>query len=278
MAVVAVCGVLLLAGLAAAVGWGGRPFAAPPVEPAPSAAEVARRFVWYAAMMLLAGVTVGILVIGAGGRLAMRLLAVTAGEAAQGRITEADEVVGRISVDGTIGFVVFNGVFGGIVGGALYLLLRRYLPGGRRGGIVFGLGLLVVLGTTLDPLRSENPDFDIVGPGWLAVVVFTLLALLFGAAMAAIANRASAWLPLPARNRKVLLRYLPPAALAAVGFTATVVLVVVGAVVVAASRWQLIVDAVRSRRALLAGRLIAALLVVLALPNAIRNVADIAGR
>jgi len=36
---------------------------------------------------------------------------VTAGPEAQGRVTEADEVVGRISVDGTLGFVVFTGLF-----------------------------------------------------------------------------------------------------------------------------------------------------------------------
>ena len=38
----------------------------------------------------------------------MRLLAVTAGDAAQGRITEADQLVGAISVDGTMGFVIFR--------------------------------------------------------------------------------------------------------------------------------------------------------------------------
>ena len=112
----------------------------------------------------------------------MRLLAVTAGDAAQGRLTEAEEVVGQITLDGTIGFVIFNGVFGGVLFGALYLILRRFLPDGVTGGVVYGLGLLLVFGAILDPLRSKNPDFDIVGPGWLAVIVFTLLAASFGVA------------------------------------------------------------------------------------------------
>ena len=43
----------------------------------------------------------------------MRLLAVTAGPTAQGRITEADQVVGRISLDGTLGFIVFTSLFFG---------------------------------------------------------------------------------------------------------------------------------------------------------------------
>ena len=84
MAVMAVCGALLLAGLAAGVMWHGRTFCAPAVEGELSAGEAARRFVWYSSLALLAGVGAGISVIGAGGRLAMRLLAVTGGREAQG--------------------------------------------------------------------------------------------------------------------------------------------------------------------------------------------------
>ena len=40
---------------------------------------------------------------GAGGRLVMRLLAVTAGDGAQGRITEADQVVGGSAPAGRSG-------------------------------------------------------------------------------------------------------------------------------------------------------------------------------
>ena len=50
-----------------------------------------------------AGSGPGLLVTGPAIRLIMRLLAVTSGDDAQGRITEADEVVGRIDVVGTIG-------------------------------------------------------------------------------------------------------------------------------------------------------------------------------
>jgi hypothetical protein len=67
-----------------------------------------------------------------------------------------------------------------VVAAALYLVLRRLLPAGRLGGVVFGVGLLVVFGTTVDPLRRDNPDFDIVGPGWLSVLVFASLAVAFG--------------------------------------------------------------------------------------------------
>src|SRR3954447_26533901 len=163
MAIMIVCGVLLLLGLAAGVRWSAAPFAAPERSAVLTAGEVARGYVWYSSIILTAGVVAGITVIGAGGRLAMRLHAVTSGDDAQGRITEASETVGKITTDGTIGFVLFNGVLGGVVFGALFLMVRRFLPAGRWGGVAYGLGLLVVLGSIMDPLRKQNSDFDIVG-------------------------------------------------------------------------------------------------------------------
>jgi hypothetical protein len=279
MAIMAVCGILLAAGLAAAVGWRNRPFTPPPSEDEEiSSAEVARRFAWYSALALTGGVMAGITVIGAGGRLVMRLLAVTSSDDAQGRITEAEEIVGKITLDGTIGFVLFNGIFGGVIAAGLYLLVRRFLPGGWRGGVAFGLGLLVIMGTTIDPLRDENPDFDIVGPGWLSVVAFTALAVIFGVVLAAVMARLSEWLPLVSTDRRVLLRYAGPAAIAVLAFSVTFVLVVICLLVVAVTRWRPVREAVRSRQWLVGGRVLLLALVVIALPNAISSVADIATR
>ena len=114
MLIMLVCGALLLLGLAAGVSAAGRPFSHPTPTLCSLPEKSPRRFVWYASLTLTAGVLAGITIIGAGGRLAMRLLAVTAGDDAQGRITEAREVVGDITLDGTIGFVLFNGIFGGV--------------------------------------------------------------------------------------------------------------------------------------------------------------------
>jgi hypothetical protein len=276
-----VCGALLVSGVVAAVRWGGRPFEAP-ARPEPGtvlgAGEVARRYVWYVALTLLAGVAAGVTVVGGGGRLAMRLLAVTAGDAAQGRITEAEEVVGEVTVGGTIGFVLFNGIFVGVTTAAVYLLVRRLLPPGRLGGLTYGLGLLVVLGVSADPLRRDNPDFDIVGPGWLSVAVFTAIALLYGATLAATAARLSGWLPLPAAQRRVVARYLPPAALAAVLFVVTAMAALVGAAVVLLSRWGPAGAAVRSPRWVVVGRVLAVVLVLASLPATLAGVADIATR
>jgi hypothetical protein len=203
----------------------------------------------------------------------MRLLAATAGPSAQGRLTEAEEIVGLITTDGTFGFIVFTGLFFGLPSGALYMLLRRWLPGGRLAGPAFGLLLLVVAAPYLDPLRPENPDFDIVGPGWLAVVVFSAMALLHGMVVAALAARYSERLPLIELKVRTLIRYLPllvllPAfpVLLPVALGAVVAMAVGGLGVWTSSR----LDAV-GRAVLLAAGLVA-------LPWFIGAVIDIAGR
>ena len=278
MAIVAVCGLVLIAGLVAGIRWGGLPFEPPPRATGSTVPDVVRRYLWYYSIALVAGVGAGVTVIGAGGRLAMRLLAVTAGDAAQGRITEADEVVGEITVDGTIGFIVFNGLIGGVAGAVIYLVVRRLLPAGRWGGIAYGLALLTVFGATLDPLRRENPDFDIVGPGWLAVLVFTAMALAFGAAMAGIAARVSSWLPLPSADRRTAARFAPSVGLALLMYPVTVIAVVVGLVVVLVTRWRPLPAAVRSPRWVLAGRVLAGAIVLVSLPVLVGSALDIASR
>ena len=278
MGVMIGCGVLLALGLAGAWRWRNVPFAVPDLHADLTAGEISRRYLWYVSIIITGGVAAGVAVIGAGGRLAMRLLAVTGGEAAQGRLTEADEIVGRITVDGTISFVSFNGVFGGLLFGALYLLVRRFLPAGPLGGAAYGLGLLLAFGAVLDPLRRDNPDFDIVGPGWVAVLTFTLLALAFGLVLQAFIARTSTWLPLLSTERRVLVRYVPPLALAAIGFSVTAFLVLVGAVVVLASRWRLVVDGVRSDRWVTAGRVLVIGAVLLSVPNIIGSIIDIGTR
>ena len=278
MVMMGVCGAVLLTSLVLGVRWSGRPFASPPPIDAPSAAEVARRYTWYCALLLSAGITSGIAVVGTGGRLAMRLLAVTAGDEAQGRITEAREVVGEITVGGSIAFILFTGVFVGAISAAIYLVIRRLLPPGWLGGLALGAGLLIVFGTTIDPLRDENPDFDLVGPGWLAVLVFTAVALAYGVVLSGFVARLSSWLPMPSMDRKVLLRYLPIVLVAVAGFTVTFGLVLVGALVVLVTRWAPLIRAVRSRAALAVGRVALIVLLAFSLPGPVQSIADIVSR
>lgn len=281
MDVMAVCGLMVLAGAVGVVYWGGREVSVPagggePADP-PPAGLVARRYLWYLTLAVVAGVGSGVLVAGAGGRLVMRLLAVTAGDAARGRVTQAGEIVGRISVGGTIGFIVFAALFFGFATGALYLLVRRWLPGGRLGGVAYGGLLLVLAATRIEPLHPDNPDFDIVGPGWLAVAAFGGLVVLHGMLVAALAGRYSAVAPLPAWDRRSFVAHAPLALLlpAAPIF---VPVVVVGAAAVALSRIRPLTAFLRSRPASLIGRALVVAAALVALPGSVSALVDIAGR
>ena len=284
MAVVVVCGLMVVLGLVAVVRWGGETARRPPGDEEaggdpspPSPGLVARRYVWYLTVAVVSGVGAGLLVAGAGGRLAMRLLAATAGDAAQGRVTEADEVVGRISVGGTVGFMIFTALFFGFATGVLYLVIRRWLPPGRWGGSAFGALLLVVAATRVEPLRGDNPDFDIVGPGWVAIAAFASLVVVHGMLVAAIAGRFSRTLPLPSAEPRDLLRHTPLAVL--LPFAPVLVpITAVGAGAVVVSRMGSVTGAVRSVRATAVGRVVITLVALVSLPGAVSTVVDIAGR
>jgi hypothetical protein len=286
MAVIILCIALVLAGLVAVVRWGGlaveppptsRPDGAGPTDP-PPVSLVVRRYLWYLTVALISGAAAGILAAGAGGRLVMRLLAVTAGADAQGQITEAEEIVGRITIDGTLGFVVFTGLFFGPVSGAAYLLLRRWLPAGRAGGLAFGALLLVVAGTRLEPLRRSNPDFDLVGPGWVAVVAFTVLVVFHGMLVAALAGRLSRAVPLLAAWPGAIAVHAPLLLLVLPGPSVALVLIIVGVVVVLASRIPSVVAAVHARPLVIVGRVALAMAGLVALPGFTSAVVDISSR
>lgn len=55
-----------------------------------------------------------------------------------------------------------------------------WLPRGRLAGPTFGLAAFVMVSPFIDPLRADNVDFDIIGPGWLAVTVFAALGVVQG--------------------------------------------------------------------------------------------------
>lgn len=276
-AIVVCCVLLLLGGIAAVVRWGGLPLQPPPQivdGQILNAQGDVRRALWWAGLLVQSGIASGLLIAGPGGRLAMRLLAATAGDDAQGQLTEAEERVGVISLDGTIGFLVFGGLFAGLATALAYLAVRRWLPSGRAGGLVLGGILLAVGATRIEPLRADNPDFDLVGPDWLAVTVFIALVLAQAMGTVAVANRLSASLPLATVRPRTLLAYSPVLLLALTGPGALFV-AAVAAVLVLLARQPLVRRAWRSGTVVLAGRGLLALAVALTLPGALGALRDI---
>lgn len=174
---------------------------------------------------LAGGVVAGILVAGFGGRLLMRVIAATSDESAQGRLTAAGEVVGRVDVGGTIFLVGFVGVFSGIFGSLVLLLFRRLLP--SRSWIA-GLIVAGVIGGVFarpsDLLNPESIDFVILEPRWLAAGLGVALIAGLGVVGAELIDTFSDHWPAPALSPTGMAGLLP---LLVIGFLGPFLLVVV---------------------------------------------------
>jgi hypothetical protein len=157
---------------------------------APSIRIVARRvvrFVRLVAVGLVAGAAAGFLAGGVGSRLAMRAVSLLAGPEHRGELTEAQAVVGEITVGGT-GFLLVAGTFLGLAGGLLYLAVRPWLPGRAvTRGLAFGVWLLLVLGWVV--IDGDNVDFRLFVPSAVSVGLFASLYLLFGLMTAPLVER-----------------------------------------------------------------------------------------
>jgi hypothetical protein len=162
--------------------------------------------------------------------------------------------------------------------GAIYVLIRRWLPAGRLGGVVFGALHLVIAATRIDPLRPDNPDFDIVGPGWLSVTTFGLACLFHGMAVVAIANRYSTEMPPQVSSQAAWVRVLVPLGLPAliVLFPPVAVVLLVGlALAIGITRTVPAVRAGQSRGALVGGRIAVVVAVLVFLPGTIVDLHDV---
>jgi len=277
--VVLVCCALLLVGLITIARWGSLAVQPPRWESLerPPVSWVVRRYIWTVSLSVWTALITAILLVGPGARLAMRLLAVTAGQGAQGRKTEADEIVGRISADGTVGIFLFVGLLAGFVSVLTFIVVRRWLPAGRLAGLALGVVLLVVFASRIEPLRPNNSDFDLVGPGWLSIFIYGALALAQGMAVVAVAGRVSRWLPLPGAGVRAIVPHALPLVLVIPAVVVPIAVIGVGAVVVALSRTRAN-ELLDSRWTLLAGRVAVVGATGAALPGFISAISDIAGR
>jgi hypothetical protein len=152
-----------------------------------------RRAVRTLAIATVAGGSAGLVALGVGSRLAMRLAGALAPPQNFGALTEAQANVGIITFGGTL-FLLLAGLFMGVPGALLYFGLRRWLPSrGVRRGLAFGVVLLAVFGSRL--VEPENPDFALVAHPLLNAASFSLLFLAFGAMVGALVDRFDASFP-----------------------------------------------------------------------------------
>lgn len=86
--------------------------------------------------------------------------------------------MGEISPGGTLFLLLAGGVIG-VLGGLVFLAVRRWLPGeGWLRGLLFGGFLLSAFGSLI--IDPDNRDFVFLDPAALAITTFAAIYLLYG--------------------------------------------------------------------------------------------------
>jgi hypothetical protein len=140
-----------------------------------------------------AGLLVGVVVAGLGSRVVMRLVA-AADPDARGTFTESGNIVGDITLGGSLGLLVFVGIPTGFVAGLVVFVVRRWLPAGAPWrGLALSVVLLALLGGAV--IDADNIDFRLLEPAGLAVGLFGALFVVAGLALAPLADRLGPGVP-----------------------------------------------------------------------------------
>ena len=164
--------------------------------------------------MLTGAYLAGLLALGAGVRLLMRVLAATSSDEAQGRFTDADEVVGEVSAGGSIFLILFVGLGIAVIGLAIFAGLRRWLPDSSLAagmiGVAIGAGALVRPTGLLD---ASNSDFELVTPVILAIAITLATFVLFGATFGVLVDYLAPRWPRPGRSIRGVASVIPLAML-----------------------------------------------------------------
>ena len=148
---------------------------------------------------MIAGVVCGVLVGGAGGRLAMLVLRLTSSDSLHGLQTDDGFTVGVVTTATLLLLAITAGL--GLLGGLFYLVVRDWLPRRAR-PLLFGM-----IGATAGGALVINPggvDFTVLEPHWLAVTLFVLLPAAYGVLVSVLAE----WLLRPGRWQRRRLRWV----------------------------------------------------------------------
>ena len=185
---------------------------------------------------LLAGLVGGFLVGGVGGRLAMRVVAVQTPDHYQGLTTDDGATTGEISLGGTLSLVVFVTLVG-VLGGLLYVIVRPILPQATGWRLAAWGATTGVLGG-VSVVQRDGVDYTVLGSPAVSVAMFVALVAAYGVVTAAVADRLlrpDGW-----ARAAPLRRVLPALILLVPAVGAVLLLLVLGAVVVAVrvQGWQ----------------------------------------
>jgi MFS family permease len=149
----------------------------------------------------LAGLIAGIVVGGVGGRAVMRLAALLAPDAV-GRFTENGNRIGTITLEGSLGLILFGGLAGGVVVAGVWVVARPWLPSRTGWRVVVSVPLGLAL-AGLGLISAGNPDFRILGFEPSVVAALLILVALGGPFLTVVDAVLDRWLPRPGPGRSV---------------------------------------------------------------------------
>ncbi len=143
----------------------------------------------------LAGGVAGVLVLGLGGRLVMRFAAILNPDAT-GRATENGNLIGDITLGGTLALVTFSGLFLGLLASVVWTTIAPWVPGTGIRRALLAAPAAVALGG-FGVMESDNVDFLILGSDLLIVAMFLGLIAAFGFGVSILDERFDRRLPRP---------------------------------------------------------------------------------
>ena len=152
-----------------------------------STTSVSARVIDEIRVLVVAGIAVGAVVVGGGGRLAMMVLRLSSSERVHGVTSDDGFIIGRVTLGGTYN-LLHIGAAVGLIGAGAYRLVAPWLIGPswfRRSTTAAAAG--AVVGSML--LHADGVDFTLLTPTWLAVGLFIGLPALFGMAIGVAVDR-----------------------------------------------------------------------------------------
>jgi hypothetical protein len=149
----------------------------------------------------IAGIIVGLLVAGLGGRLVMRLATILH-EDTVGVFTENGEVIGNITFKGTMALITFSGLGMGLMAGTIWVIVSPWIPGRGLARALVTAVAAIALGTP-NLVQRTNPDFVVLGYDPLVVVLLVGLVGLVGFSIALVDGALDARLPHPLQGIRI---------------------------------------------------------------------------
>jgi len=131
----------------------------------------------------IAGLIVGVVVGGFGGRLFMRVATLLHPEAV-GLSTQNGNRIGDITLAGSLGLIVFVGLFAGLGIAVVWVTVQPWIPGSGIRRAILTMPVAIGLGS-FGLLEVPNPDFLILGydPVIVALIIVFTAALGFSVAV-----------------------------------------------------------------------------------------------